>query len=83
MTSNKKQKKHYKPKNDQLDEKTAKNRYPVIYTGHSVKTTFQSQKVIDWTHRTIKKTFLAQKKLVHTAILLTFAKRRLNEYYFR
>ena len=58
-----------------LDEKTAKNGY--LYVPFS-------QKLLNAAHD--QKTSLAQKKLVHTAILLTFAfrsKQRPNEQYFR
>ena len=44
----------------------------VIYMQHSAKKHFQSQKVNHWWKHMIKKNF-AQKKLDHTAILLSFA----------
>ena len=62
-----------------LDEKTAKT---VIYMCHSVKNYFSMSKSHSLNAAHDQKTSLAQKKLVHTAILLAFAfrsKHRLNE----
>ena len=59
-----------------LDEKT------VIYMCHSFKNYFSKSKSHSLNAAHDQKTSLALKKLVHTAILLTFAfrlKRRLNE----
>ena len=62
-----------------LDEKTAKT---VIYMCHSVKNYFSKSESHSVNAAHDQKTSLAQKKLVHTAIVLTFgfrSEKRLNE----
>ena len=63
-----------------LDEKTAKNGY--LYVPFSQKLIFRKSESHSLNAAHDQKTSLAQKKLVHTAILLAFAfrsKHRLNE----